>query len=146
MTLFYLSRITFGYCISLFKIYSLNLYVLTCSLILWHWHSLSLSHLYTILLFLLSLRDLKITAKNVSDFEVGRTEISGQRELTEGRRAPWELTAYTVLAVCTVLSVMHCTGTVHATTQMLHGGTLSSGFEDYSEIILSFLLGSIKHN
>ena len=125
------------------KIYSPNLYVLTCSLILWHWHSLSLSHLYTILL---SLRDLKITAKNVSDFEVGRTAISGQRELTEGRRAPWELTAYTVLAVCTVLSVMHCTGTVHATAQMLHGGTLSSGFEDYSEIILSFLLGSIKHN
>ena len=94
----------------------------------------------------LSLHDLKITAKNVSDLEVRRTEISGQRELTEGRRAPWKLTAYTVLAVCTVLSVMHCTGTVHATAQMLHGGTLSSGFEDYSEIILSFLLGSIKHN
>ena len=63
-----------------------------CSLLLWHWHSLSLSHLYTTLL---SLRVLKITAKNVSDFEVRRTEISGQRELTEGRRAPWELTAYT---------------------------------------------------
>ena len=104
--------------ISLFKIYSLNLYVLTCSLILWHWHSLSLSHLYTILLSLLSLRDLKITAKNVTDFEVGRTEISGQRELTEGRRAPWELTAYTPSTgclFCAVCNALHCTLYRHST-------------------------------
>ena len=84
---------------SLFKIYSPNLYVLTCSLILWHWHSLkSVTSLHNSTL--LSLRDLKITAKNVTDFEVGRTEISGQRELTEGRRAPWELTAYTPSTGC----------------------------------------------
>ena len=88
-----------------------------------------------------------------------RKECDGLWSRTDGdlrtERAYWGqestlgtdcLCAYTVLAVCTVLSVMHCTDTVHATAQMLHGGTLSSGFEDYSEIILSFLLGSIKHN
>ena len=107
MTLFYLLKSRL-YNFTDLKIYSPNLYVLTLLTIivtLTFLESVTSLHNST-----LSLRVLKITAKNVSDFEVGRTEISGQRELTEGRRAPWELTAYTEHCVlCTVLSVMHRT-------------------------------------
>ena len=95
MTLFYLLKSRL-YNFTDLKIYSPNLYVLTLLTIivtLTFLESVTSLHNSTLSL---SLRVLKFTAKNVSDFEVGRTEISGQRELTEGRRAPWELTAYTV--------------------------------------------------